>query len=501
MAEQQSTVATPDARAAEMEQTWAIVRALLGGTAAMRKAGQALLPKWPKEDRESYAQRLAVAVLFPAYQRSVTTLAGKPFSKPVSIGDDVPARLRGWLDDIDLEGRNLHAFASDCMEQALGYGLGGILVDYPDATAAPATAAGVRTEADERRAGLRPYWVQVFEWQILGWRAERANGQWRLVQLRLLERVDEPDGDYGMKSVDQVRVLTPGAWETHRKALVNGAEKWMPYQSGRTTLGEIPFVPVYGRRLGFMWGVPPLLEVAYLNAAHWQSASDQQTLLHTARVPILAAKNVADEQGANGEVKPWEMVIGSGAAVRITGQDCDLKYVEHSGKALESGEKDLASLEERMRQAGAELLVIDTKLTATQVASENAVGMCALQRIAQNLEDALDQALDLTAQWVGETNGGGHVALFDDYAAATLQEASAQLLLQANTAGKISDATFFGELKRRGIVGADVGEWEEEKGRIEEQGPSLGALGQGDPAANDGGGQGQQGGTGSGAAA
>ena len=39
MAEQQSTVATPDARAAEMEQTWAIVRALLGGTAAMRKAG------------------------------------------------------------------------------------------------------------------------------------------------------------------------------------------------------------------------------------------------------------------------------------------------------------------------------------------------------------------------------------------------------------------------------------------------------------------------------
>ena len=152
MAEQQSTVATPDARAAEMEQTWAIVRALLGGTAAMRKAGQALLPKWPKEDRESYAQRLAVAVLFPAYQRSVTTLAGKPFSKPVSIGDDVPARLRGWLDDIDLEGRNLHAFASDCMEQALGYGLGGILVDYPDATAAPATAAGVRTEADERRA-------------------------------------------------------------------------------------------------------------------------------------------------------------------------------------------------------------------------------------------------------------------------------------------------------------------------------------------------------------
>lgn len=486
---EQKTVATPDDRVAEMTPAWDLVRALLGGTAAMREAGQKYLPRWPKEEQESYAARLGTAVLFPATSRTVTTLAGKPFSKPLTIGGDVPVRLAEWCDDIDLEGRNLHAFASDCMEHAVGYGLGGILVEYPKANEALATVAGVRTMADEQRAGLRPYWIMVNCWQILGWRASREGGRWRLVQLRMMEEVEEPDGDFGLKRTKQVRVIAAGVpdergerrtvWTTYRKVkTATGAEDWSEHETGVYSIPEIPFVPFYGTRLGFMLGKPPLLEVAHLNVAHWQSASDQQTLLHTARVPILCALNVSDQM-VNGEVKPWEMTIGSGAAVRIAGQDADLKYVEHSGQALAAGKDDLAALEERMRQAGAELLVIDTKLTATQVASENAVGMCALQRIAQNLEDALDRALDLTAMYVGEQTGG-HVTLFSDYAAATLQEASAELLLKSNTAGKLSNETLLTEYKRRGILGPEV-DVEAELDKVATQGPSLGALG--DPGA------------------
>jgi hypothetical protein len=50
----------------------------------------------------------------------------------------------------------------------------------------------------------------------------------------------------------------------------------------------IPFVPLYGTRLAFMMGISPLRDVAYLNVKHWQSQSDQDTILHVARVPILA---------------------------------------------------------------------------------------------------------------------------------------------------------------------------------------------------------------------
>jgi hypothetical protein len=153
-----------------------------------------------------------------------------------------------------------------------------------------------------------------------------------------------------------------------------------------------------------------------------------------------------------------------------------MKFVEHSGKAIEAGANELESLEERMRQAGAELLVLRPgKITATQTATENAVGMCALHRIAQNLEDALDQALQIMALWIGEQSGG-HIELFKDFGAAALAEASTQLLLDATSANKLSDETFFAEMQRRGIVSPDI-DWQDEKEKIDAQGPPLGAIG------------------------
>jgi Domain of unknown function (DUF4055) len=439
-----------------MRPDWALVAALLGGTRTMREAGQTYLPKWPKEETEAYTTRLSVSVLFPAYQRTVQTLAGKPFSKPITIGEDVPARFGPWLADIDLQGRNLDTFASDVMQTALGYGLSGILIDYPP-------ALGVRTQAQEQAAGLRPYWIEVKPQQILGWRAARIDGYWKLLQLRIAEVVEEPDGEFGTTMVEQVRVLEIGSWRTYRSS---DAGAWGLFEEGITTLDMIPFVPVYGGRTGFMTAVPPLIEVAHLNVAHWQSASDQQNILHVSRVPILTVTGVQDET--------WTMTVGSSSAIKLPA-DSKMAFVEHTGAAIGAGADDLKTLEERMRQAGAELLVIDPgRITATQIMTENAVGMSVLQRITLGFEDALDQALQITADWVGEATGG-HVTVFNDYGAASLQEASAQLLLSTNQAGKLSDETLHSEYQRRGILSADVS-WEDEQARIEQQGPALGEM-------------------------
>src|SRR4051812_1880135 len=116
-------VAKPSDAVADMAQAWQLVADLMGGTAAMRKVGKRHLPQWPAEDEQAYKARLGTATLFPAYARTVSVLTGKPFSKPVSIGEDVPARMQEWLENIDLEGRNLHAFAADLCNNALAYGL------------------------------------------------------------------------------------------------------------------------------------------------------------------------------------------------------------------------------------------------------------------------------------------------------------------------------------------------------------------------------------------
>lgn len=452
-----STVADPSDAVTAMQPDRDLARALLGGTRAMRAAGVTYLPQWPNEEATAYTARLATAVLFPAYSRTVATLAGKPFSKALTFGEDVPPRIVEWCEDVDLQGRSLQVFAAEQMQKVLGYGLAGILVDYP-------RAEGVRTLADERSVGARPYFVAIEASQILGWRAQMVAGKWRLLQLRIMESVAEPDGEWGETEIAQVRVMTPGAWQTYRS---NDKGLWSLHEQGATTLSEIPFVALYGDRTGFMTAKPPLIEVAHLNVQHWQSSSDQQTILHVARVPILTAIGVDED---------FTLTVGASSAVKITNPEGKLAYVEHSGAAITAGRDDLKDIEERMRQAGAELLVLQPgQITATQVATENAVGMSALQRIAVDFEDGLAAALQFMADWVNEPQGG-HVQLFKDFASATLAEASAQLLLTTATAGKLSDETLIGEYKRRGILAPEI-DHEEERERIAAQGPALGTMG------------------------
>jgi hypothetical protein len=206
-------------------------------------------------------------------------------------------------------------------------------------------------------------------------------------------------------------------------------------------------VPIYGLRKDFMIGVAPMLELAHANVEHWQSKSDQQTILHVARVPVLFTKDI----GADTQI-----TVGSGTFIRATGEHADAKYVEHSGKAIEAGRVSILDLEDRMRQIGAELLVIKPgNITEAQTLADNEPGMCDLQRIIESLEDGLDQALDLMGQWVGETSSG-HVTLYKDFGAATLAEASAELLYKMRSSGSLSLETLLSECKRRGISSPEI---------------------------------------------
>lgn len=450
------TVGSTSSAIDAMSQNWPIVKTLMGGTAAIRKEGKAYLPQWPNESDESYKARLTTATLYPAFKRTAEVLAAKPFSKALTLSDNVPARMLPWLDDVDLQGRNLQAFLSEVMTDCIAYGISGVLVDYPK-------AEGINTVADERASGVRPYFVRYPPGSVLGWRTERVNGADKLVQLRLKECKLEFDGEYGETEVEQVRVLTPGAWQLWQK---NEKKEFVLIDEGTTTLKEIPFVAFYGNRTGFMTGEPPLIELAYQNVEHYQSSSDQQTILHVSRVPILTII------GANEDTN---ITIGSSSAVTLP-HGATMSYVEHSGAAIGAGRQSLLDLEERMRQTGAELLVLQPgQITATQVHAENEANKCALQRITENFEDSADQLMQIQADWVGEAEGG-NVELFKDFGAASLSDASAQLLLQTNQSGKISDQTLISEFKRRGILAADL-DFESEQERIAEQGPALGMVG------------------------
>jgi hypothetical protein len=446
-----------------LAEQWTVLEALMGGTPAMRKAGRAFLPKWPNEEELSYSARLDTATLFPAFRRTVTVMAGKPFAKELTLSDDTPASIKTWAGDIDRQGVSLHALAAEMFSETVSYGFCGVLIDYPPVV--PVKTG--RTVAQVEASGARPYFVRVMHDQILGWRTESVGGRMRLTQLRIMESAEEPDGPYGTACVKQVRVLFPGGWEVWREP-EKGAQSrdWVKVDEGRTTLAEIPFVPFYGVRDGFMCGKPALLDLAHLNVKHWQSQSDQDTILHVARVPILAMYGVDEKT---------DLTVGASSAVRFDSPDAKLEFVEHTGAAIEAGEKSLVALQDQMIETGAELLTKRPgQRTATEDQNDAEGNKCDLQRMAEAFENSLDQALDFMAQFA-RLPTGAKVSLFKDYGAATLSDASAALVQSMQMSGLLSKETTLREMQRRGVLSADLDPLEE-LDKAEADGPPLGAM-------------------------
>jgi len=149
-----------------------------------------------------------------------------------------------------------------------------------------------------------------------------------------------------------------------------------------------------------MRGSPPLLNLALLNIKHWQSQSEQDNILHVARVPILSVYGLAEGQ---------ELTIGSSSAMSFSDkQKQGVEYTEHTGSAIGSGKTSIDDLENQMRQAGAKLLRAENTSTKSvdQTNEERMQENSPLYTMASSLEDALDNILQIMAEWIGESDGG-----------------------------------------------------------------------------------------------
>ena len=427
-----------------------IIRDLVAGTAAMRKADKLYLPKSEAESNESYAARKARSVLFNATGKTIEDMTGKVFAKPVTLEKDVPQVLRDYAENIDFAGRHLNVFAKDVFFDSLQAGVGYIYVDMPPKVERPDGKPA--TMADEAAAGIRPYLTFVPLEQLIGWKSAIVAGVETLTQVRIKECVTEDDGEFGEKEIEQIRVVEPGRWSTYRKD-TNGKD-WVVYETGtiQTTKGAplsgIPIVPVYVNRSGFMQGKPPFAKLAELNVAHWQSSSDQRNILHVARVPIL--------YGA-GFQKDETIEIGASKMVQSSSSEAKLIYVEHSGAAINAGRDDLKDLEFQMQAMGLQLLIpTPGGKTATGEIRDDAKINSPLAMMARGLQDALEQAFVFMAEFAGETFArnpdGGSIVVNTDFGVQSGNAADAQMLLDAVNAGQLDKETFWHEWQRRGIL-------------------------------------------------
>ncbi len=465
MADKDATPATRSVAYNTMSPRWDLINSLLGGTEAMRAAGTALLPKHQEESDQSWSRRLLGATLLNMTELTLDMLAGKPFSEPVVLskeegtGDGTP--FHEWAEDIDLQGNNLDVFARRWFRDGMAKGLSHVLVDMPR------REEGVtpRTLADDRAEGVRPYTVHIPAESVIFMSGTMVAGREVLDHVRIAEAELVRDG-WGEKLVERIRVLEPGLVQLWEKRTTNKRkEEWVKVEEWATDLDYIPLVTFYTDREGLGLAKPPLLDLGYMNVRHWQLDSDLNNIISVACFPMLAMSGVdSQETGGDGGL----MRLGPNQILATRSEHGKFYYVEHTGAAIDTGEKKLRHLEEQMSAYGAQFLKEKPgDLKATVRALDTAEALSQLQAITLSFKDSVETVLAIMADWMSIAKAPS-VEMDVDFGLSSPDETGWNAIDKARERRDISREAYITEMKRRGWLSDEYDE-EEDKALIEQE--------------------------------
>ena len=389
----------------DMVKGWEIMKAVTNGTEYLRDNSEAFLPLEPREDYTAYLSRVNRAVFSPYTQRLIRAATGLIMRKPITlIGDSY------WTDvfakDVDGCGSDLDEYARRVLICSLTYGQSHILVDYPAPT-------GALSLAEERAQNRRPYWIEIDPTNIYGWRLDREVNYGSIIQVRIAEKAVVPSGEFGEQVFDQVRVIEPGKFSIYRKVspkkdLINledssyagnfdGPENEKDYElvdSGVFSLGEVPLVSVYSGKTDTLTSKPPLLDIAYLNLAHFQRQADLIHSLHVASQPMLVL------EGWDDQTKDTTISVNYAMATQPGNK---VYYVEPASSAFEAQTNEIQELQLQMATLGISTLsqqkFVAESADARRLDRVDTNSM--LSMVSLELEQKLQKVFNLSANYLG----------------------------------------------------------------------------------------------------
>lgn len=452
---EKATVATPSIAYDAMTNRWWKMETILGGTEPMREAGDDMAPRHEHESETNYDERITGNVLFNMVDLTLRTWVGRPFANQIQYSEDFSKHLVPLMDDVDLNGNNLDVYARQWFRQGVAKAFSHTLVEFP--RSAGRLMEGKRSLADDDAQNIRPYLVHILPEQLIFGLADRRDGKEVLTHIRIAENIVELNG-WEEKITAQIRVLELD-WinvggdrdddpidmvqkvrvDIHRK---NERDEWVVVEFWHMDIDYIPLETFYADRTGFLTGRSPLDDLADLNIRHWQSMSDQISILTVARFPMLACSGGDDEES--------KLVIGPKEWLYTPDPAARFYYVEHKGAAIEAGDRDLLNLEKRMQSYGAEFAKDrPDRESASARNLDTSEATSPLQDVAYRFNDAMNNALRMMSDWMRKTHTGT-ASVPTEF---TSPEASElQTLYTTWIEGGLTTEEYLKELQRRGVL-------------------------------------------------
>ena len=432
----------------QMSVSWFPIDVCTGGTNFFRYNAETLLPQEPAELEDAWQRRVSRATFSPFTVRIAEQAAGLVLRKPIVLESkeqdgEVDPYWEELTENVDGRGTSLSAFARRVLISSLLYGHAGCVVDYPSREAAPSLQA-------ERLAGMRPYLQQVDAKQIIGWRFEEGNPLSPVQQVRINEYVSVPFGEFGDKTIRQVRCLEQGKYRVYRREADrnvesngSGSQGWYIHEEGNISLDVVPLALTYSQKISEFVSTPPLLSIANLNISHAQRNADLSHALHVAAMPIMVI------QGFDDAPDPAGLSVNNAILLPPEG-NCFM--VEPASQSFEAQQAYLTQLEEQMASLGISTLFAQKQgaETAESKRLSRTDSDSLLSIVSKDIESMLQNAFEMAAAYVGKE--APLVTLDRDFDLQTLDGNQVGQYLQLFTNNTITLETLLGALKKGEIL-------------------------------------------------
>lgn len=450
---------------------WDKTDAIVTGYEAVRAGEELYLPKFPDEGHDEYKTRLALTKFTNIYRDVLEGLATKPFENEITLlGDTQPQEILDFCENVDGSGNNLTTFGAQCFFNGINSAVSWIFVDYPD----QASIANIRTKADQKKAGIKPYWTLVLARNVLQVKSQIINGEEVISYIRVYEP--------GIGDVDHVRIFerTPDGivtWTLMEESTAEGHDEgFIKVGDGTLSINVIPMVPfTTGRRDGKSWKFYPVMrDAADLQITLYQDESALQFIKTMAGYPMLSASGVKPEyeQSGSGQnaVKTVKKVpIGPQRILYAppdgAGKSGEWKFIEPSAQSMTFLQENIDKTKQDLRELGRQPLTAQSgNITAITSAVAAGKARSAVSAWALALKNALENALVITDMWLG-TTWEPEVNVYTDFDNITEEGNDVDGLLKMREGGDLSQETLWSEMKRRKILSPEF-DAETEKTRI-----------------------------------
>jgi len=336
-----------------------------------------------------------------------------------------------FIKDVNQKGDSISDFMMMVSDESQIFGMTYVLVDAPPRAARTLTKGGaevaVETLADEKDAGIKPYWVTVRPTEVYDWVVDSFD---RFIYLKRVEHQTRIQGDMSKQKIEKYTEWTPSSIAVSEvdvtipeEPVLLISKKMLPNE-----LGIVPFdVCRYKRsKTDKYMGLSFLNDIAWINREVMNLTSLLQEFLYRQCFNILAMEedpNVPEIEQMQGEISTaniFKYAAGTKAPTYITPPVGPAKFLQEERTA------NIMSMYKIAAQDTVNDLFNGSKSSGFSKAQSFQTTVPKIATRADSLQTCEHRLLALTCKYLGK-DWDGTIKYKDHYQITNLTDSLAQL--------------------------------------------------------------------------